>query len=504
MIKFFRKYHKWLGLILTIFIILFAISGIVLNHRKLFSFIDVNRKLLPESYHYKNWNNASVKGAVSINNKDVLIYGNIGVWKTDSLFSTYTDFNSGFNKGVDNRKVSCMLYSSKNELFAGTYFGLYKWNSDINKWIKIKLPVKEERITDIIEKDSALIVMTRSHILSCLHSGNFKVETLKAPENYDNKVGLFKTIWLIHSGEIFGHFGKIIVDISAIILIFLSITGLIFFINRYRFKRNKKRNKGVKKIQKSSKWNLKWHNKIGWTTVVVLIIITFTGMFLRPPLLIAIIKSKVPKIPFTILNTNNAWFDKLRAIKYDDAQNRYIISTSEGMYYVDKQLKNNPKLFDKQPPVSVMGINVFEKISENTFLIGSFSGVFKWNTKNNTIIDAINNKPYSPPKSMRKPIGDNAISGYIKNYKEKNIYFDYRKGAISPDKEIIFTDMPLHLINTPMSLWNLALEIHTGRLYKVFLGDFYILFIPLSGFILLFILVSGFVVWYKKHRKKRK
>ena len=61
MIKFFRKNRNWLGIILTLFIILFTSSGIVLNHRKLFSSFNVNRNILPKEYRYTNWNNGAVK-----------------------------------------------------------------------------------------------------------------------------------------------------------------------------------------------------------------------------------------------------------------------------------------------------------------------------------------------------------------------------------------------------------------------------------------------------------
>ena len=53
MIKFFRKYHKWLGVIFAYNILSFVFSGIILNHREALSFIDVNRKLLPKEYRYQ-------------------------------------------------------------------------------------------------------------------------------------------------------------------------------------------------------------------------------------------------------------------------------------------------------------------------------------------------------------------------------------------------------------------------------------------------------------------
>ena len=92
MIKFFRKYHKWLGVIYAIIILSYVFSGIVLNHRDLLSGIDVNRKLLPEVYSYRNWNNAAVKSSLKFSPDSILLYGNIGVWLTDSTFSGFGDF----------------------------------------------------------------------------------------------------------------------------------------------------------------------------------------------------------------------------------------------------------------------------------------------------------------------------------------------------------------------------------------------------------------------------
>lgn len=72
MIKFFRKYHKWLGVIFALIILSYVFSGIVLNHRETLSFIDVNGKLLPKEYRYQNWNNAAVKSTLKISPDGIL------------------------------------------------------------------------------------------------------------------------------------------------------------------------------------------------------------------------------------------------------------------------------------------------------------------------------------------------------------------------------------------------------------------------------------------------
>jgi len=104
LIKTFRKLHKWPGVIITIFAIHFAFSGIIMNHRSLLSGVDLSRKWLPKSYEYNNWNQAAIRGGMSIGHDSLLIFGNIGTWIKTS--TEYLDFNQGFPAGIDNRNIN--------------------------------------------------------------------------------------------------------------------------------------------------------------------------------------------------------------------------------------------------------------------------------------------------------------------------------------------------------------------------------------------------------------
>ncbi len=502
MIDWLKKYHRWISVVFALIIVLFALSGIVLNHREGFSFIDVNRNILPDEYRYDNWNDAAVESTLKLGNDSVLIYGNIGVWLTDSTFSTFKDFNNGFSKGIDNRKICSMIQTSDGKLFAGTFFGLYQYDFSKKEWQLTELPVNEKRIVDLMEKESVLYVMTRSFLLTTTNYKDFKRINIPPPVNYDNKIGLFKTLWVIHSGEIYGHIGKIIVDIVALIFIFLTVTGIILFINGYRMKSRLGKNKKIHKIYKKSVWNLKWHNKVGWITVLLLIITTSTGMFLRPPLLALIGTGRVGKIPYTELATPNPWFDILRRIAYDEENHRFVIATMDGFYYSDDDFSTPLKMFPYQPPVSIMGVNVMKQTGRDTWLVGSFEGLFIWNTRNGYIWDYIKKQPYTPPEPGGPPIGDFKVTGFTEDFKGQEVFFDYDFGAINLTSKMPFTPMPENVKKaSPVSLWNVALEIHTGRIYQALIGPFYILIVPLSGLAILFILISGFFVWYKRHRK---
>ncbi|MDP2112900.1 MAG: PepSY domain-containing protein, partial [Bacteroidota bacterium] len=147
-----RKFHKWPGILITLFVILFSISGIFMNHRSLISAVDISRTLLPEDYSYRNWNKAAVKSVCQLSSDSSLVYGNIGIWLSTDNFNTFQDWNAGFPNGIDNRKISKILKTPGGKLFAGTYFGLYQYSVQEHKWQKVALPVSEERVTDLIMK----------------------------------------------------------------------------------------------------------------------------------------------------------------------------------------------------------------------------------------------------------------------------------------------------------------------------------------------------------------
>ncbi len=502
--NFLRKYHKWIGLIAGVFFILYSISGIILNHRELLSGVDVSRSLMPSNYSFKNWNLAGVKAVEKVSKDTLLIYGNIGIWLTDSDFSSFKSFNAGLPEGIDNRKVCVVRYvPEKHMLFAGTLFGFYEYNFKQDKWNRLNLPVHEKRVVDVIYHNDTLFALTRSHLLYSLNFKDFKVFKLPPPENYDNKIGLFKTLWVIHSGEIYGSVGKIIVDIIALIFIFLTITGIIVFFKKRRLAKNGLPKERLLKVKKSFVWNLKWHNKIGWMTFILLLVTASTGIFLRPPFLIAIANARVGKLPYTELDTDNPWFDSLRKIYFDKETGRYYLFGPDKIYYSDDNFRSPLKPVTQMPPLSVMGVTYFDRKDSANFLIGSFEGLYLWNPQSGKVYDYIDKKPYVKPKNKTRPIGKYLVAGFTDLYPGGEIVFEYNNGAFDINKKVKFPPIPDEIKNAyRASLWFYALEVHTGRIFQFMLGDFYILIVPLVGLSAIYILISGFIIWYKLYRKR--
>ena len=493
--KAWKWIHKWFSLVLGPMLILWAISGIVLNHRGWVSSIDVGRNLLPSEYHYKNWNLAAVRSGCQLSHDSLLIYGNIGIWLTDRYLSTTRPFMDGLPKGTDNRRTMAMIQSESGHLYAGTQSGLYVWETSSERWKKIQLPLQDERLTDLRLKDGRLVVTSRSEIFLAQNEDLmpvFQRIVLKPAAGDDGRIGLFRTLWVLHSGELFGHAGKLFVDFLAFALVFFVVTGYVYFFFPKWIRKRKRAGREVHSLVKTNRFSVKWHNKLGIWLVTFLLVTTITGMFLRPPLLIAIGNMRVVKTPFTILSDPNTWHDRLRAIHWNADVGLWLIAANDGLFYCDEHFAEPPMPFPQQPPLSVMGINVLEYQSDGHYLIGSFNGLFQWNPATGNIRDAITGEIPQLKSSASSPLGDYLISGMI-SLPSKKLIFDYNKGLIN---ETIL--MPAELSSLPMPLWNVALEVHTARIFQAFIGIWYILIIPLFGLITLAILISGLVVWLKR------
>jgi hypothetical protein len=367
------------------------------------------------------------------------------------------------------------------------------------------LPVPEKRIVKVIQKGDTLLVLTRSNLLMAQGSERplrFAVIDVPVASDDDGNAGLFRTLWVIHSGEIYGMAGKLLVDFVGGVFILLCVTGLIWFFVPFTLKRLKETTKI--KVRRFNRASLRWHNVFGSWLLPVLLLTTFTGMFLRPPLLIPIAGTRVGKIPFSELDSPNPWHDRFRDIVYDSIRHRYIIATSEGIYSADRTFRNRLTPFVHQPPVSVMGINVFYEYDADTYLVGSFSGIYRWNPVSGEITDHFTGLPYREAGLRSAPFGGLSVSGYLCPAKGKEYIFDYAGGIIgvgqTPTPEV---KMPPEVIaKSPISLWNTALEIHTGRIFEPLMGPLYILVVPLIGFLTVVILITGFLSWWLARRRK--
>ncbi len=496
-----KKWHKWLGVLFAFFALIFAISGIILNHRGALSKVDVPRRYLPDYLTIENWNQSSIKTTLNIGGDSIIMYGSSGIWLTDKRHTFVERYEDGIKQGADNRNIAKIVKTHNGDIFALTTFDLYRFDKQRQSWICCSSLIDtHERLSDIAASPDTLVIASRSEIFYSTYPYNvFTKSTIKAPSDYNGKVSLFRTIWRLHSGELFGEIGKIIVDILGIVTILLSITGIIIFLFPKIVRYLKKRGKRVTIYISTLRPSYKIHGKLGYWLAALLLILFASGTFLRPPLLIAIIRSDVAPIPYTTLDSENAWNDRLRCINYDTLQKEWLIYTSEG-FYAMPDLKSIPDKIVSAPKVSVMGVNIMQQVHQNSWIVGSFDGLVLWDRINGYCVDYITKQPLMP-KPPGPPNQHLAVTGYSNDFLASDIAFGYTFGAKYINRNGNFISMPQIGNRDKISLWHLALEVHTGRIYQPIIGLFSDMFVFISGLVLIIITFSGLIIVRKTYPK---
>lgn len=496
--KTWRKHHKWLGITFCFFMLMFCLSGIVLNHRMAVREMNVSRGWLPDRYRYKSWNGGLLRGTMPFADGDsvpsVLVYGSSGIWRADSGSGAFRDFNKGLPRGADFRQIRGVTRTRDNGLFAASIHGLYRYDAGNGEWRSVPLPKDdEELLTDITCRGDTLIVAGRSFLyLSATPFTSFTKVALKAPEGYRNEVTLFRTVWMLHSGELFGLPGRLIVDGVAVVIILLCLTGLTFWMLPKYIRHQIRRGHGPGKATAVTRISLRWHDRLGRYTIVLTLFIAVTGWCLRPPVMIPLAMNKTRAIPATALDSDNPWEDRLRMIRYDDEVGDWLLSTSEGLYSLP-DLAATPVRTVRQPPVSVMGLNVMEKDSAGRWLCGSFSGLFVWDRAKGDITDYYTGEAAADVAGP--PFGKKAISGYSADLGAVPFAVDYYDGTGA-------VIQPEELETLPMPLWNVALEIHSGRIYMGIAATYVFIFI--AGILAVWCLWSGWKIRAKRAGKRRR
>ena len=487
-----RRIHKYIGLPIAAFTLWMTASGIVLNHREWFSTIEVSRHWLPDDYQYRNWNRGFIKGALRPDHSRTLFYGNEGIWESRPG-EPLVEQTEGLLPGADQRRIHRLVQAPDSLIYAASSFHLYRLDPRQEKqiWERVVLPAHEGLITDLEHQGDTLVVLTRSGYLMADMSERpirFQYATLPDSPDLPAHRSLFETFWELHSGDLFGLAGRLTVDGLGLLLSFIGISG--FLIWGYKeLIRSRKRNgkRPSLPLARQFGWQYRQHNLFGKRLLIPLLILTFTGACLRPPLLILLSKVRTSPVPFTTMDSDNPWHERLRSIRYDRQEQAWLLYTSEG-FFTAPTLTTPARKIPLVPPVSIMGINVLEPLEDGQWLVGSFSGLFQWDRERGDVTDLYTGKAPLPRKI---PISEQMISGAALG--DEWILFDYNKGATSLQGTTRFPDMPDRLADRPMALWNLALEMHTGR-YFTCLGNWSLIYPFLLGACLFAVLLSGWKI----------
>lgn len=478
-----RKIHKVTGIILGFFMLMCCLSGIVLNHRDVFGGRDVSRGCLPPWYRFERWNGGLMRGTLALPpqvcaaiddcpaDSTVLIYGAGGMMLADRAAKSFVDFNRGIPQGADGRQIRSVVRCADGRMYALSSFALYSYEPSAG-WRDTGLRADDdERFSDMTCRGDTVVVAGRSFLYVSAGTGDvFRKIRLKAPEGNEPRISLFRTVWKIHSGEMFGLPGRLAVDAVALVLVMLCVTGFVIWL-------------------KPNGVNIRLHNRAGVVTIFLTCFVVFTGWCLRPPMMIPLVMTRTAPLPGTPESGDNPWHDRIRMIRHDDVHGDWLLSASDGFYSLS-ELDATPSRLSGTPPVSVMGLNVWTPGAGGEWICGSFAGLFVWNRAEGHSVDSYTGEPASDKAGP--PVGRHAVAGYSTDFGAQPVVALYDGG----------TDLlpqPAEYACLPMSLWQVALEVHSGRIYFGAAATWFFIF--LFGACALLLLWSGWKIRISRRHK---
>jgi len=240
-IRHLREWHRRLGIIAAFFLIFLSISGIALNHTTLFSLAhqNITNPILLSHYgikapsdvrlyQHKEWlitDQLAWLGEQLVFESDEPIIS-IGKLQSYRLLATTNQLVIFTEKGemVDKLDSSSdlpvpisALYTTDEQVILKTPNGYYQSDSELLDWQPINTLIEPIWISDIPATENELSLAQRQ----------FQSQFLTWE----------RVILDAHSGRLFGNFGFLFMDLIAVMLILLSISGIYIWL---RYSKNKR------------------------------------------------------------------------------------------------------------------------------------------------------------------------------------------------------------------------------------------------------------------------
>ncbi|MCK5861871.1 MAG: PepSY domain-containing protein [Candidatus Hydrogenedentes bacterium] len=498
--------HKYLGLVLLLYLVLEGTTGILLNHPGLLHTLSVPRSMIPPSYQLEAWNRGTLRSMIfsSHNPQLAFTWGSQGVWKSSDGGETFAVMTEGFPESPQNRRThdALLLEEGTARLFAGTNAGLFVCELSTGLWHPLNLGHEASPVRSILHIKNNIVVFTASHAYQSPISDTltFKPITLQCIEK-EVKVPLPQFFFVLHHGKIWGLPGRLLFDCAGLLLIFFSVSGLYMWYFPWRKKR---RASAVTPHITSRTYSffMRYHIKLGIWVAAIFLVIGVTGLFMRPPLITVLMGKNVPRSLYPASWPSNPWHDSINNALYNPMDNTITIETTS-FWQGPADFSQPFKAIDFPIDTGPMGSTVFECDDRGTYTVGSFVGISQLEYATATVTDIIKDAPYNTPKSG--PF-DFMVGGYFKTPSGESFVIGFKEGikgigSSSTQKRFTMPDTVLKRYRMP--LWSYLFEIHNGRIFRDYIGAFYILIPMVGAFLFLIIILTGIYDWCFRKRQQQ-
>lgn len=504
--KISKTLHKYVGLVGLVYFVLMGVTGILLNHPDLLRSFSLPMGWMPSSYQYREWNRMALRETVfHPSDPDTLfVSGKNGVWQSRDGGRSFSPMDRGFPISAYDRETRCLLMDTSGtppRLYAGSRSGLYRYDFKEKHWqhITAGLPVRSA-IVDLAHTGDELLVFTPKaayRLAGPVEAPSLHQVPLSSIGGTDQRSPLFRLLLKLHDGSLLGLPGRLLMDIMSLALVFLSLSAIYIWYIPWRIRRFKRKRARARHFR----FFHKYHLKLGIYAALFLLVFALTGIFVRPPLILAITGYSVPAALLGDTGIKGEWPSKITRAVYLSDEKRLLIAARDG-FFAGPADGSRPFIpYRIGAPVHGMGVNVLEPLSEQRLLIGSFSGIYVWDIKAQTATDVHG----QPLRQMRRgKLSASMASGAVIRNGTLHYWADYRRGLQTISETDPVPVMPDRMADeSTISLWHFLFELHNGRIFRDWFGKYVWLIVPVGGLLLLINTATGCYDWFYRKLRAR-
>lgn len=508
--------HRYLGLLLFLYLIVVGITGILLNHPTLLSGFSVPRWMVPPSYRIVDWNRGSLKTVVYSEQDSSLgfLAGTEGVWKTTDGGVRFEPMDVGYPSARAKRRTNhlhLMEDGDRSLLLAGTHDGLFGCSLTDETWRHVPLGRDAEEIRKILEIEDRIVVFSQSNAyqspaaetIGDLSFQRVHLQRTKGPATSDTDgISLVRLMFALHGGEIWGLPGRLLIDLVGVVLIFLSASGVYmwYFPRARRWFPRKAGNLPMSETtkRKAYLWMTRYHLDLGALVTVFLMLIAGTALFMPPsPLVLFVVRTTVPREYWPGPLPENPWHEAIGNAAYDAVGGEILIEAKKAIWRGPADFSGPFVKDTARHPISAMGTHVMEVTDDGGLLVGSFSGLFECRPDGKTVIDLSTGKPRKRGRSG-PPLGRWMAVGYLETPAGERFVATHKQGILGIDGAETKGrfEMPEAMVRGyRMPLRKFLFEVHNGRIFRDWLGGSYFLISVVGALSLLLIAFTGLYDW---------
>lgn len=502
-----RWLHKYVGLVLSLYFVWMAASGILLNHTDMIEGISCPLTIMGEEHLYRNWSRGACRGA-AFSESEVgvaYLYGKEGVWLTDDDGRSFRPLNEGLPRASAQRDVRTMLACARGVLLAGGSSGLWVARRG-EAWRRVRLEPDLGGIVKLLAVNERVVALTDSGAFAARIDGLAQAPVFaplalaRPPDPGDEQIGGVEFVLGVHSGEVLGLPGKLLMDMAGLALVFLAVSGFAMWHAPWRGWLN--RRFGVRRPRARPallRFLNRYHRSVGVWAAALAATSVITGLLLCIPLVMMLSGKSVSATFAPGLRSDNPWHGHIQNALYDDRRETIVIA-ADGYWEAPADLSEPFALIDGAPGGGVMGLSVFEP-TDDGYLVGSFGGLLRWARETGEVVDHLTGEA---PKRGRGPVGAFMTSAWFQDLRGREWGVDFRKGLRCLTEDSDAYAMPREVVeNGRIPLWLVLHYLHNGRIWSMVSTSGRLLFGLLAALLAIVVLLTGGYDWLHEQRRRK-